>query len=64
MSPDRKVFDESSDAEGEPAAQPDVGADRSAPAKDPSEGRARQEPPKPPLEIKEIEQLEDDALGG
>jgi hypothetical protein len=64
MNPDQKVFDGSSDADGEPAAQPDVGADRSAPAENPGKGRAPQQPPKPPLEIKEIEQLEDDAPGG
>jgi hypothetical protein len=64
MSPDQKWFDESSDAEGKPAAQPDVSADRSVPAKDSSNGRARQQPPKPPLDIKEIENLEDDAPGG
>ena len=64
MNPEPKVFDESSDADGEPAAQPDVGADRSTPVEDPGKGPARKEPPAPPLEIKEIEQIEDDAPGG
>ena len=62
MSSEQKEFAEASDADGKPAAQPDVGEDRSAPAKDPA--RANPAPPKPPLEIKDIEQLEDDAPGG
>jgi hypothetical protein len=64
MSSEQKMFDESSDADGEPAAQPDVGTDRSAPKTDESGDRPPREPRKPPLEIKEIEQLEDDAPGG
>ena len=64
MNPEQKVLDETSDADGEPAAQPDVGTDRSAPGKDAGTGRAQQEPRRPPMEIKEIEQIEDDAPGG
>lgn len=64
MNPEQKVRDHSSDADGEPAAQPDADADRIAPVSDPGKNPARQEPPKPPLEIKEIEQIEDDAPGG
>ena len=64
MNPERNVPDDSSDADGKPAAQPDADADRSAPAQGASGARPPQAPPKPPLEIKEIEQLEDDAPGG
>jgi hypothetical protein len=64
MNPDQKPTAETSDADGKPAAQPDVGSDRSAPAEEAERGRVRHEPRTPPMEIKEIEQIEDDAPGG
>lgn len=64
MSAERKQLDESRDADGEPAAQPDADADRSAPGKGRGTGDARQQPRRPPMEIREIEQIEDDAPGG
>jgi hypothetical protein len=60
----QKVPDEAGDAHGEPAAQPDVGADRHAPGKDVEVGGTRRDSSRPALNIKEIEQLEDDAPGG
>jgi hypothetical protein len=63
MNPERNVPDDSSDADGKPAAQPDADADRSAP-QGASGARPPEPQPKSPLEIKEIEQLEDDAPGG
>ena len=45
-------------------AQPDVSSDRGVPAKVAEPGRAPEKPRRPPLEIKEIEELEDDAPGG
>jgi hypothetical protein len=64
MNPEQKVSDESSDADAKPAPQPDAETDRSAPLETPRKGGPVQEPRKPPLEIREIEQIEDDAPGG
>jgi hypothetical protein len=52
------------DALKETAAQPDVGSDRGTPAQIDEPGRAPDVRRRPPLEIKEIEELEDDAPGG
>jgi hypothetical protein len=45
-------------------AMPDVGSDRLVPKKDAPTGNRSDPPKRPPLEIKEIEDLEDDAKGG
>jgi hypothetical protein len=64
MNAEQKVFGGSTDADGEPAAQPDAEADRNAPGKQSGTGDTRRETTEPPLGIKEIEQIEDDAPGG
>jgi hypothetical protein len=53
------------DADVERYAEPDVGADREAPAQE-AEGRSEGDGHvnKPALGIKQIEDLEDDAMGG
>lgn len=51
------------DADVERYAEPDVGADREVPAHALPGERGEQDR-KPPLGIKQIEDLEDDALGG
>ena len=50
------------DADVENFAEPEVGTDRDAPAAPPEQGKPQIK--KPPLEIKQIEDLEDDAKGG
>lgn len=52
------------DADVEKYAEPDVGADRDAPAQQAVPGEGDEQAKKPPLEIKQIEDLEDDAMGG
>ncbi|MEO8017407.1 MAG: hypothetical protein ABI769_06315 [Pseudomonadota bacterium] len=48
----------------DPVAEPDVSSDRGAPSEVVSPGHARVENRKPPLDIKQIEEIEDDAPGG
>ena len=56
--------DAGSDTDAETHAEPDVGADRAIPSAEAQTGRGAGPVRKAPLEIKEIENLEDDALGG
>lgn len=57
-------------AAGDPAdvdantAEPDVSSDRNAPPGNSSPRRTETNPTKPPLNIKQIEDIEDDAPGG
>ena len=60
MGPGDEVLGDANDAES--TQQPDVGSDRAAPTK--GDDGSRREPKRPPMTIKEIEELEDDALGG
>ena len=60
MGPGDKVLDDANDAES--TQQPDASSDRAAPTK--GDDGARREPKRAPMTIKEIEELEDDALGG
>jgi hypothetical protein len=52
------------DADVEKYAEPDAGGDRDAPAQPAAPDRGEPQIKKPPLEIKQIEDLEDDAKGG
>jgi hypothetical protein len=52
------------DGDVERYAVPDAGGDRDAPASPAAPDQDKPQTKKPPLEIKEIEDLEDDAMGG
>jgi hypothetical protein len=52
------------DADVEDFAEPDADADRDAPTPQVAPGEGDPRTDKPPLEIKQIEDLEDDAKGG
>jgi hypothetical protein len=45
-------------------AEPDVDSDRRVPRQDPSPDESPPKPRRPPLDIKQIEEIEDDAPGG
>ncbi len=53
-----------SDADVERYGAPEVGADRDAPGRQAAPGERDEKTRKPPLEIRQIEDLEDDAMGG
>jgi len=52
------------DADVEKFAAPDAGADRDAPVAPSEDEHDKPQVKKPPLAIKQIEDLEDDAMGG
>jgi hypothetical protein len=52
------------DADAESYAAPDADADRNAPAQSAAPDQDNPQITKPPLGIKQIEDLEDDAMGG